>query len=574
MALTKAHYRMIEGSPVNVKDFGAVGDGVTDDTAAIQAATLACETAKKGLFFPSGTYLVSDTIICKTNWHGENSTNYWQGDETGTIIKTTGAGTGARWTDITGSDAATFTPAIVVGRSDVTLRDLTIECGTTAWSAGIFLPCVKRTQLTNVDCIGEWSEAGLYLDVTWSDRNTTLKALHPTVTTDTGMNETVVYGGFFEGEDWGVKVQGTTRDPDSYTSETWIWGWGGASDTVFTGCRTSSISLDAPVKNTAKAVQGLRFYSVDTRCADREYMLYFGSVNRVEWYGSYGEASEGDTAKIGFTSDTGSVIFFGGNYIRNTVWLDGSDTGVVLGNVVIPTIPTLSFYTYDGEFYLGGGLSTNGDNLFNETTLTGSLGSSSKNWLNVRAERLISDSGPLKLQANTNIIDLFDEQGEIGISGNLYIDGLANETGLQFRASDIVPRDNGALVDDAVDLGDASYRFDDVFATNGTIQTSDRNEKQDIEELSAAERNVAVACKSLLRKFRWINSVNEKGDNARIHFGIIAQDLQDAFTAEGLDAGRYAMFTSDTWTDEETGQERTRLGVRYPQLLAFIIGAM
>ena len=129
-------------------------------------------------------------------------------------------------------------------------------------------------------------------------------------------------------------------------------------------------------------------------------------------------------------------------------------------------------------------------------------------------------------------------------------------------------------VDNSRDLGTVGNRFDDVYATNGTIQTSDRNEKQDIEVLSEAEQRVAVACKGLLRKFRWKDAVAEKGDEARTHFGIIAQDLQAAFAAEGLDAGDYAMFISSTWTDEETGEERTRMGVRYSELLAFIIAAI
>ena len=128
--------------------------------------------------------------------------------------------------------------------------------------------------------------------------------------------------------------------------------------------------------------------------------------------------------------------------------------------------------------------------------------------------------------------------------------------------------------DDGIDIGRASARFDDIYATNGTIQTSDRNEKQDIEELSDAEQRVAVAAKGLLRKFRWKSSVAEKGDEARTHFGIIAQDLQAAFAAEGLDAGDYAMFIHTTWTDEETGEERSRMGVRYSELLAFIIAAI
>jgi len=207
--------------------------------------------------------------------------------------------------------------------------------------------------------------------------------------------------------------------------------------------------------------------------------------------------------------------------------------------------------------------------------------------------------------------------------GNLQID--TGESGIDFGGDGYLPMRNGTITDNSLDIGSASFRYQDIYATNGTIQTSDRNEKQDIEELSEAERRVAVAAKGLLRKFRWQSAVSEKGDNARIHFGIIAQDLQAAFTAEGLDAGDYGMFISTTWwehtvevpaveavdkvtetsVDEEGNEtvtvitpaveardaytlkeayetaeeapegsvQKTRLGVRYPELLAFIIAA-
>jgi len=167
--------------------------------------------------------------------------------------------------------------------------------------------------------------------------------------------------------------------------------------------------------------------------------------------------------------------------------------------------------------------------------------------------------------------------GSIGAAGgNIYIG--QGDTTIMFSASSdaILPKGtDGADRDNAIDLGQAAVnRFNDAFITNGVTTGSDGNDKQDIEELTEAEQRVAVACKGLLRKWRWKDAVEEKGDEARIHFGIIAQDLQAAFEAEGLDAGRYAMFMSNNWTDKETGEERTRLGVRYHELLAFIIAAI
>ena len=66
--MTETKYRVISGSPINVKDFGATGDGTTDDTAAIQAAIDAAGEFAEVRFAP-GTYKVSSalTITSKDN---------------------------------------------------------------------------------------------------------------------------------------------------------------------------------------------------------------------------------------------------------------------------------------------------------------------------------------------------------------------------------------------------------------------------------------------------------------------------------------------------------------------------
>ena len=72
---------------VSVKDFGAVGDGVADDTAAIQAAINSL-SSEDSLYFPSGTYIVSppasNDYVLKLP-AANNLTVY--GDSTSSIVK-------------------------------------------------------------------------------------------------------------------------------------------------------------------------------------------------------------------------------------------------------------------------------------------------------------------------------------------------------------------------------------------------------------------------------------------------------------------------------------------------------
>jgi hypothetical protein len=199
----------------------------------------------------------------------------------------------------------------------------------------------------------------------------------------------------------------------------------------------------------------------------------------------------------------------------------------------------------------------------------------------VRSTVASNPAATFNRKTNDGDIAIFRKDGTTvgAIGNNATSDGLTVYAtvgaGIGCYANGIAPiNGSGVYADNSKDLGALTVRWDDVYATNGTIQTSDVNEKQDIEALSEAETRVAVAAKALLRKFRWKSAVEEKGDDARIHFGIVAQDLQAAFEAEGLDAGRYAMFIHSTWTDEETGEERSRMGVRYHELLAFIISAI
>ena len=144
--------------------------------------------------------------------------------------------------------------------------------------------------------------------------------------------------------------------------------------------------------------------------------------------------------------------------------------------------------------------------------------------------------------------------GGIGnVGGRIFFADNTQNMGISFYQSSLLPTNiNGTAVDNVYDCGHSSYRWDDVWATNGTIQTSDANEKQQIAALTDVEMTAAKAISQLFKTYKWNSAVEAKGDAARTHTGVIAQDVQAAMTAAGLDAGDYAFFISSTWWETQT----------------------
>lgn len=64
---------VIPSSRLSVKDYGAIGNGITDDTRAIQKALDTGAAIKSAIYFPAGTYKTTSYLYLKSNMHLEGA---------------------------------------------------------------------------------------------------------------------------------------------------------------------------------------------------------------------------------------------------------------------------------------------------------------------------------------------------------------------------------------------------------------------------------------------------------------------------------------------------------------------
>jgi hypothetical protein len=117
--------------------------------------------------------------------------------------------------------------------------------------------------------------------------------------------------------------------------------------------------------------------------------------------------------------------------------------------------------------------------------------------------------------------------------------------------------------DDFTDLGRSSNRFDDIHATNGTIQTSDSRVKENI-----ADSDLGLD---------FVNRLSPKSytmvGKTRTHYGLVAQDVRTVLSDINKSEANFAGFVDYNTLPADDGQ-RDLLALRYDEFISPLIQAV
>nr|AFX83859.1 putative endosialidase [uncultured Mediterranean phage MEDS2 group] len=249
-----------------------------------------------------------------------------------------------------------------------------------------------------------------------------------------------------------------------------------------------------------------------------------------------------------------------------------------------------------GTIYFADG--TSGASLYTGTITYNHSSNHMAFWANETERMRITSNGYVQINANSsnlarlNFVNDFTRiennagTGHIELYTNNAVRNrfLYNGQGTAFSNQSIVY----PTTDNAVDLGGASNRWDDVYATNGTIQTSDSRLKHEV-ETSVLGTDFVKALRPV--SYKWIGGENvpivdgteENGDNiyrtdgdgnwvyesragARKHWGFIAQEVKQAVDDAGVDFAGWTLADKD---DPDSTQS-----LRYEEFIAPLTKAL
>ena len=107
------------------------------------------------------------------------------------------------------------------------------------------------------------------------------------------------------------------------------------------------------------------------------------------------------------------------------------------------------------------------------------------------------------------------------------------------------PNGNGVVY-----LGVSAARWNTIFSSSSSISTSDKRLKDNIIDVPSNILDIWDNVDWI--QYQMIDAIDKKGqDKARIHNGLIAQDIDKIFKDSGLDITKYGLFCYDEWEEEK-----------------------
>ncbi len=176
--------------------------------------------------------------------------------------------------------------------------------------------------------------------------------------------------------------------------------------------------------------------------------------------------------------------------------------------------------------------------------------------------QLLSTSGSaITIGSGSNEVSVTGNHATLTSNGHIYCNG---SSGSSFMCQ----------TSNYMNLGHSSYKWKAVYATTGTIQTSDRNAKNNIEDL-----NEDFVSKFMLGLKPVRYKLNES-DSDRYHWGLISQDIEETMIELGMDSKDFAGFIKSPKTKlnddgtEETVEGKYTYSLRYDEFIAPMIKLM
>lgn len=179
----------------------------------------------------------------------------------------------------------------------------------------------------------------------------------------------------------------------------------------------------------------------------------------------------------------------------------------------------------------------------------------------------------------------FVGNGSVGSDTSVSFQNYTNQSSIILRENDIFlssPNNARYLLysvgfrpetDNNRSLGQGNSRWSVVYAATGAINTSDAREKTPVEGFTPAEARAAIQLSKEIGTFKWLESMKEKGTEARTHIGLTVQRVIEIMEQNGLEPFKYGFICYDKWeADEEAGTEAgDRYALRMDQLNLFIV---